>query len=206
MCEAQICRWHSIISPFSLQEFAHDFEKPRQVSTKITLLKYVPSTQNVPLKKDLVERKYFSDTLKFLRGGALCWRMLIGRTHLQLLKPMWGCKPVYFISISLSIVGKMEQKSRIHSRWTDDEVQALLSTSAEEVIQRDFKSASRNDQVYGQIADKLVELNVVAMGQTAVINPIRLIWLHFPELWGAVGTQPYGECWWKRGYWYSHTQ
>lgn len=45
-------------------------------------------------------------------------------------------------------------------RWSDDEVQALLSLFAEESIQQQLHGATRNDKVYACISARLGDLNI----------------------------------------------
>lgn len=45
-------------------------------------------------------------------------------------------------------------------RWSDDEVQALLSLYAEESIQQQLHGATRNDKVYSCISARLDELDI----------------------------------------------
>ncbi|XP_077376570.1 uncharacterized protein LOC144018206 [Festucalex cinctus] len=47
-----------------------------------------------------------------------------------------------------------------NDRWTDEEVQALLSIYGDEETQRHFESATRNDKVYQLITAKLAELSI----------------------------------------------
>lgn len=52
----------------------------------------------------------------------------------------------------------MDQKAS--ARWTDDEVQALLSIYAQDDIQQELKTAARNEKVYAKISGKLGELDI----------------------------------------------
>ncbi|XP_077381003.1 uncharacterized protein LOC144020947 [Festucalex cinctus] len=47
-----------------------------------------------------------------------------------------------------------------NDRWTDEEVQALLSIYGDEETQRHFESATRNDKVYQLITAELAELSI----------------------------------------------
>ncbi|XP_077363412.1 uncharacterized protein LOC144007546 [Festucalex cinctus] len=47
-----------------------------------------------------------------------------------------------------------------NDRWTDEEVQALLSIYGDDETQRHFESATRNDKVYQLITAKLAELSI----------------------------------------------
>lgn len=49
---------------------------------------------------------------------------------------------------------------KIVDRWSDDEVQALLSLFAEESIQQQLHGATRNDKVYACISARLGDLNI----------------------------------------------
>lgn len=57
----------------------------------------------------------------------------------------------------------MERKKRIYEKWTDEGVHALLSVFPGKEIQRAFKSATKDDRVYGWITGKLAEINVEHM-------------------------------------------
>ncbi|KAJ8389034.1 hypothetical protein AAFF_G00124310 [Aldrovandia affinis] len=60
----------------------------------------------------------------------------------------------------------MEQtQKKANERWTDDEVQTFLSIYADEEIQRELESATRNDKVYAKISGKLSDLNIVHTGR-----------------------------------------
>lgn len=50
--------------------------------------------------------------------------------------------------------------ARTIDRWTDEEVQALLTIFADDRIQHDFQSATRNEKVYARIVEKLKELDI----------------------------------------------
>ncbi|XP_067284050.1 zinc finger and SCAN domain-containing protein 29-like [Pseudorasbora parva] len=52
-----------------------------------------------------------------------------------------------------------------YDRWTDNEVQALLSVYAEEDIQRELETATRNEKVYLKISSRLCELGIVHTGK-----------------------------------------
>ncbi|XP_056098526.1 zinc finger and SCAN domain-containing protein 29-like [Rhinichthys klamathensis goyatoka] len=52
-----------------------------------------------------------------------------------------------------------------YDRWTDDEVQALISVFAEEEIQRELETAIRNEKVYLKISSRLYELGIVHTGK-----------------------------------------
>uniref|UniRef100_A0A6Q2YC70 Myb/SANT-like DNA-binding domain-containing protein n=1 Tax=Esox lucius TaxID=8010 RepID=A0A6Q2YC70_ESOLU len=56
-------------------------------------------------------------------------------------------------------------ENRSNDRWTDSDVQALLSVYAEDQIQREFESAVRNDKVYAKISCMLSELNIIRTGK-----------------------------------------
>ncbi|XP_012986527.4 zinc finger and SCAN domain-containing protein 29-like [Esox lucius] len=56
-------------------------------------------------------------------------------------------------------------ENRSNDRWTDNDVQALLSVCAEDQIQREFESAVRNDKVYAKISCMLNELNIIRTGK-----------------------------------------
>ncbi|KAK9979861.1 hypothetical protein ABG768_013269 [Culter alburnus] len=52
-----------------------------------------------------------------------------------------------------------------YDRWTDEEVQALLSVFAEEEIQWELETATRNEKVYLKMSSRLCELGIVHTGK-----------------------------------------
>ena len=52
-----------------------------------------------------------------------------------------------------------------YDRWTDNEVQALISIFAEEEIQRELETAIRNEKVYLKISSRLCELGIIHTGK-----------------------------------------
>lgn len=64
--------------------FTWDSEKPWRVSSES------PGDKNLPFKCTQQLAKTFQISLKCLRGGAMCWRTLIGGTHLPHVLKMWS--------------------------------------------------------------------------------------------------------------------
>lgn len=67
---------------------------------------------------------------------------------------------IAFFKIRISGVFGPEMDKRNVDRWSDDEVQALLSLFAEESIQQQLHGATRNDKVYACISARLGDLNI----------------------------------------------
>ncbi|XP_052408638.1 uncharacterized protein LOC127953431 [Carassius gibelio] len=57
------------------------------------------------------------------------------------------------------------ESNKKYDRWTDEEVQALLSVFSEEDIQRELETATRNEKVYLRMSSRLCELGIVHTGK-----------------------------------------